>query len=551
MSYLLYPLKRQYIVWTLSVFITILLFGLAFFFPDWKYALGIPALVTLGLSLLGLNDYRQTGRSILRSFPIAAHIRFLLEGIRPEIRQYFIEGDKEGTPFGRDKRSIVYQRAKNQLDKRPFGTQYDVYKEGYEWLNHSMVPKPVVKKPFRVTVGGPYCKQPYSASILNISAMSFGSLSANAIMALNEGAKIGSFAHDTGEGGVSKYHKKHGGDLIWEIGSSYFGCNDGNGNFSRDHFKKNAALDQVKMIEIKLSQGAKPGHGGILPKAKITPEIAEARGIPLNRDCVSPAYHSAFSTPLELIEFISQLRTLSKGKPIGFKLCIGHPWEFAAICKAMIETGVTPDFIVVDGAEGGTGAAPLEFTDHMGMPLREGLSYVHNMLIGLDLREHIKLGASGKIVSGFDMARAMALGADWCNSARAFMFALGCIQSQHCHTDECPVGVATQNPLRTRAIVVERKSKRVTNYQKATVKALAELVASAGLDHPTQFDRDHFAVRTARDQVESLADLFPRIKLGAILEGDALPFFMKAYDMAEANSFLPRESAKIKMVESA
>ncbi len=305
------------------------------------------------------------------------------------------------------------------------------------------------------------------------------------------------------------------------------------------------------MIEIKLSQGAKPGHGGVLPACKNTPEIAKIRGVEAYQQIDSPATHSVFSTPIELMQFIQQLRLLSGGKPIGFKLCIGHPWEFAAICKAMIETGVTPDFIVIDGAEGGTGAAPLEFTDHMGMPMREGLSYVHNMLIGIDLRDHIKLGTSGKIASGFDMARAMALGADWCNSARAFMFALGCIQSQHCHTDECPVGVATQNEARARAIVVERKSKRVANYQKATVKALAELVAAAGLEHPTQFTRDHFAVRTARDKVESLADLFPRILPGAILAGDALPFFMKAYDMAQANSFLARETAKIEIVETA
>ena len=551
MSSLLLPFNRRYLVWTLCVSVTLLLFILIGIYPDWTLALIVPAILTLALSLLGLKDYLQTGRSILRNYPIVAHIRFLLEDIRPEIRQYFIEGDKEGTPFSRDKRSVVYQRAKNQLDKRPFGTQYDVYKEGYEWLHHSMVPKPVSSKPFRIEVGGPYCKKPYNASILNISAMSFGALSSNAIMALNEGAKQGCFAHDTGEGGVSKYHKKFGGDLIWQIGSGYFGCNDEDGNFSLERFKKTAALDQVKMIEIKLSQGAKPGHGGVLPMAKITEEIAEARGIPRDRDCVSPAFHSAFSTPLELISFIAQLRKLSGGKPVGFKLCIGHPWEFAAICKAMIETGITPDFIVIDGAEGGTGAAPLEFADHMGMPMREGLSYVHNMLIGLDLREHIKLGASGKIASGFDLARAMALGADWVNSARGFMFALGCIQSQHCHTDECPVGVATQNPTRARAIVVERKSRRVANFQKATVKALAELVASAGLEHPSQLTRDHFSVRTARDEVESLTDLFPRVGQGAVLNGDALPFFMKAYNMSEANSFLPREITQIKMVETA
>ena len=541
MSFLLLPFKRRYIVWSLSVFLSVLFFSLIVAFPDWTLALIGPALLFTALGLLGLRDFTQSRKSILRNYPIVAHIRFLFEDIRPEIRQYFIEGDKEGTPFSRDKRSIIYQRAKNQLDKRPFGTQYDVYKEGYEWLNHSMAPKPVASKPFRVMIGGADCKKPYNSSILNISAMSFGALSANAILALNKGANAGCFAHDTGEGGVSKYHKKYGGDLIWEIGSSYFGCRTKKGTFSSNSFKKVARLNQVKMIEIKLSQGAKPGHGGVLPKAKITQEIADARGISRDIDCVSPAHHTAFSTPLELIHFIDQLRTLSDGKPIGFKLCIGHPWEFAAICKAMIETGIRPDFIVVDGAEGGTGAAPLEFADHMGMPMREGLSYVHNMLIGLDLREHIKLGTSGKIASGFDLARAMALGADWCNSARGFMFALGCIQSQHCHTDECPVGVATQNQSRSRALVVERKALRVENFQRATVKALAELVASAGLDHPDQFNHNHFAVRTARDEVESLADLFPPIPPGAVLDGEALPFFMKAFNMADANSFSPRE----------
>jgi glutamate synthase domain-containing protein 2 len=544
MSYILLPFKRRYITWTLMICLTIILFGQTVIHPEWLVYLIIPLLLTTFLSFLGLHDFLQTRRSILRNYPIAAHIRFLLEDIRPEIRQYFIEDDKEGTPFSRDERSVIYQRAKNQLDKRPFGTQIDVYQEGYEWLNHSMVPKPVTKGPIHITIGGPDCTQPYKASILNISAMSFGALSANAIMALNKGAKMGGFAHDTGEGGVSRYHEEYNGDLIWQVASSYFGCRNEDGDFSPIRFRETARRDQVKMIEIKLSQGAKPGHGGVLPKAKITEEIAKARGISRDKDCVSPAFHSAFSTPTELIHFISELRELSDGKPIGFKLCIGHPWEFAAICKAMIKADVTPDFIVVDGAEGGTGAAPLEFADHMGMPLREALTYVHNMLIGLNLRDRIKIGASGKIVSGFDLARTMAIGADWCNSARGFMFALGCVQSQHCHTDECPVGVATQDPNRQRGLVVSHKAQRVTNFQKATVQALAELVASAGLDHPSELTLHHFAVRTARDEVESFADLFTPVKPGSILNSTAAPFYMKAFNKSRPSSFSPRKKIR-------
>src|SRR5882724_10541455 len=383
----------------------------------------IPFVLSGFLVALGVVDMTQTAHSLRRNYPILANLRFLLEKIRPEIRQYFLESDTDGTPFNRSNRAIVYQRAKGDLDKRPFGTQQDVYGNNYEWINHSIAPKHVEGHEFRVTVGGDQCRQPYAISLYNISAMSFGALSANAILALNQGAKLGGFAHDTGEGGLSQYHKQHGGDIIWEIGSGYFGCRNADGTFSPERFAKEAAAAQVKMIEIKLSQGAKPGHGGVLPGAKVSPEIAAARGVPIGQDCVSPSSHSAFATPRELVRFIAQLRDLLGGKPVGFKLCIGHPWEFMAICKAMVETGILADFVVVDGTEGGTGAAPLEFVDHVGTPLREGLVFVHNCLVGAGLRDKIRVGAAGRIVTGFDMARTLALGADWCNAARGFMFA--------------------------------------------------------------------------------------------------------------------------------
>ncbi|MGB7076921.1 MAG: FMN-binding glutamate synthase family protein, partial [Xanthobacteraceae bacterium] len=466
----------------------------------------------------------------------------ILEEIRPEIRQYFLESEKDGTPFSRDKRAIVYQRAKRALDKRPFGTQNDVYAAGFEWLDHSMAPRPVVKEPFRIVIGGPDCEKPYSASILNISAMSFGALSKNAILALNGGAKKGNFAHDTGEGGYSPYHRENGGDIIWEIGSGYFSCRNADGTFCADKFAANAAQDQIKMVELKLSQGAKPGHGGVLPGAKVSAEIAQTRGVPLGVDCISPSRHSAFSSPIEMMQFIATMRRLSGGKPAGFKLCVGHPWEFLAICKAMLETGIYPDFIVVDGKEGGTGAAPLEFTDHLGMPLREGLNFVHNALIGINARGRIKLGASGKIISAFDVARVMALGADWCNSARGFMFALGCIQSQSCHTDRCPTGVSTQDPARQRALVVPDKADRVFNFQRATIEALAELVAAAGLDHPTQFALAHFSRRVSQHEVKSFAELYPPLKPGELIAGTADRRYATAWEIASAEEFraLPR-----------
>jgi glutamate synthase domain-containing protein 2 len=537
----LLPLQARYIVFTCAVLVAVVLV-LEFVVGHHSIFLEIPLVIFIALAVIGIHDVLQQRHSVLRNYPLTAHIRFILEEIRPEIRQYFLESEKDGTPFSRDKRAIVYQRAKRALDKRPFGTQNDVYASGYEWLDHSIAPRPVSKEPFRIVVGGPDCAKPYSASIFNVSAMSFGSLSANAIRALNGGARKGNFAHDTGEGGYSPYHRENGGDIIWEIGSGYFSCRNDDGTFCAEKFENNAHSDQIKMVELKLSQGAKPGHGGVLPAAKVSPEIAETRGVPVGIDCNSPARHSAFSTPIELMQFIATMRRLSGGKPTGFKLCIGHPWEFLAVCKAMLETEIYPDFIVVDGKEGGTGAAPLEFTDHLGMPLREGLNFVHNALVGINARDRIKIGASGKVISAFDVARVMALGADWCNSARGFMFALGCIQSQSCHTDMCPTGVATQDKTRQRALFVPDKAERVYNFQRATIEALAELVAAAGLDHPTQFAPAHFSRRVSQHEVKSFAELYPQLEPGELIKGSADKRYETAWAMASAKEFraMPR-----------
>lgn len=533
------PFTPRYITLTSVIVLFILSLAALIGFPQDRWLIAAPAALFGVLSIWGLRDLFQTKHSILRNYPLAAQMRFMFEEIRPEMRQYFFEDDKDGTPFSRDKRAIVYQRSKLQLDKRPFGTQYDVYAPAYEWLHHSAAPKIVEPEPFRIVLGGPDCKQPYSASVFNISGMSFGAISPNAIRALNKGAKKGNFAHTTGEGGVSRYHREFGGDLIWQFGSGYFGCRDDGGNFAKEQFRETAALEQVKMIEIKLSQGAKPGHGGVLPKAKITPEIAKVRGIVSTQDCVSPAHHPAFSTPIELLQFVAEVRDLAEGKPVGFKLCIGHPWEFLAICKAMVETNVTPDFITVDGAEGGTGAAPLEFCDHLGMPLRDGLSFVHNALVGVGLRDKIKIGASGKIATAFDMARVMALGADWCNAARGFMFALGCIQSQHCHTDKCPTGVATQQWSRQRALVVPDKAERVYNFHKSTLEALAELLAAMGLSHPHDLDPSHLSRRISPERVISFAELFPPLSPGELLNGSEDPRFSKDWEIARPDTFEP------------
>jgi len=495
--------------------------------------------IFLLLSIVGLYDLQQSHHAILRNYPIIGHLRFMLETIRPEIRQYFLESETEASPFSRAQRTLVYSRAKGASDKRPFGTQLDVRAVGYEWINHSIAPSKLAGHDFRVKVGGKDCTQPYDISLFNVSAMSFGALSANAVLALNLGAKLGGFVHDTGEGSISRHHRTHGGDLIWEIGSGYFGCRDQTGHFSPERFVENVRSPQVKMVEIKLSQGAKPGHGGVLPGPKVSEEIAEARGVMVGEDCVSPAAHSSFSTPLELMAFVQQLRTLSEGKPVGMKLCIGHPWEWFAIVKAMLESGIQPDFIVVDGAEGGTGAAPLEFSDHMGMPLQEALRLVHNTLVGAGLRDNIRIGASGKIVSAFDMARTLALGADWCNSARGFMFALGCIQAQTCHSGNCPTGVTTQDPTRQLALVVPSKAERVRNFHHHTLEALQELMEASGLQTPHDFTPRHIMRRVSETQTLHLSDLVDTIAPNSLLQDDvsALPSVFSDWPLASANSF--------------
>ena len=496
----------------------------ALLWPRWWWWLA--AAVLLALALLGWYDLRQTRHAILRNYPIIGHLRFLFESIRPEMRQYFIESDNENLPFSRAQRSLVYQRSKGQPDSRPFGTQLDVSANGYEWVNHSLQPSKLTSHDFRTWIGGQPgqplegtapCTQPYPASVFNISAMSFGALSANAILALNQGAKTGGFAHDTGEGSISQHHRVHGGDLIWEIGSGYFGCRNDDGTFSEERFTANALDPQVKMIELKLSQGAKPGHGGMLLGAKVTPEIAAARGVPVGVDCISPSSHSAFSTPIEMLQFIARLRQLSGGKPVGFKFCVGHPWEWFAMVKAMQQTDITPDFIVVDGAEGGTGAAPVEFTDHVGVPLQEGLLLVHNTLVGVNLRHRIQLGAAGKVITAFDIARMMSLGADWCNCGRGFMMALGCIQAQTCHTGRCPTGVTTQDALRQQALVVPDKATRVASYHRQTLHALMELVQAAGLQHPHDFTPHHIVRRTGDSQVHLLSNVVLHVQPGALL----------------------------------
>ncbi len=525
------------------------LFSLVLFNVGW-----LALLVCAGLVGVGVHDLKQTRHAILRNYPVIGHMRFLFEFIRPEMRQYFIESDSEAAPFSRAQRSLVYQRAKGEPDNQPFGTHLDVGKQGYEWVNHSMSPTKLPTHDFRIWIGGSVdapsvsaqpCTQPYQASVFNISALSFGSLSANAIQALNKGAQMGGFAHDTGEGSISTHHRAHGGDLIWEIGSGYFGCRNDDGTFNAERFAANATDPQVKLIEIKLSQGAKPGHGGILPGPKVTAEIAAARGVPEGKDCISPSSHSAFSTPVEMMHFIAKLRQLSGGKPVGFKLCIGHPWEWFAIVKAMQATHITPDFIVVDGAEGGTGAAPVEFSDHVGAPLQEGLQLVHNTLIGVNLRSRVSIGAAGKIVSAFDLVRLMALGADWCNAGRGFMMALGCIQAQSCHTGKCPTGVTTQDPQRQQALVVPDKAERVRNFHRSTLHALQELVQAAGLQHPSELSAHHIVRRVSDTEVRLLSNLIMRMEPGALL-GDMdkqHKVFKDYWPLANPNSFRAENKA--------
>lgn len=538
----------RYSVWFLCLFIAIYLTWIIFFYETHfiyyffsDTLLNVIWLLTIILSIVGIYDIIQSKHAILRNYPIMGHFRFFFESFRPEIRQYFIESDEDALPFSRSQRSLVYQRAKNENADKPFGSIIDVYQEDYRFLTHSLAPqKPADYNSFRINIGNAQCSQPYSASIMNISAMSFGSLSANAIRALNKGAQMGNFYHDTGEGSLSPYHLEYGGDVVWELGSGYFGCRTLDGQFDPEKFQKQAVLDSIKMIEIKLSQGAKPGHGGILPKHKISEEIAQIRGVPRDRDCVSPAAHSAFSTPIEMMHFIQKLRELSNGKPVGFKLCIGQPWQFMSIVKAMLETKIVPDFIVVDGSEGGTGAAPIELIDHMGTPLREGLLFVHNTLVGAGLRDQIKVGASGKIISAFDIASIMATGADWVNCARGFMFAVGCIQAQSCHTNQCPVGVATQDKERQKALDVPNKSERVFNFQRNTLKALAEMIAAAGLQHPAEIKAHHLAQRINDREIKTYAQLHFWMKNGELLNcenKDDENFYFRMWNLASAEAF--------------
>lgn len=495
------------------------------------------------LLLIAIGDYFQTKQSIRRNFPIVGHFRYLSDWLHPKIYQYFVEPDTDGRPFSRIYRSIVYQRAKNVLDTAPFGTQMNVYETGYEWMNHSIaaISHHDIHDEPRYTIGGADCKQPYSCSMLNVSAMSYGSLSKNAIMALNGGAAIGNFAHNTGEGGISEYHDKFNGDLIYQIGTGYFGSRAEDGNFSPELYAQRAAADNVKMIELKLSQGAKPGHGGILPAKKVTEEISKIRNVPMGKDVLSPPYHKAFNTPLGLMKFIGQLKELSGGKPVGFKLCVGSKSEFLAICKAMIETGIRPDFIAIDGGEGGTGAAPLEFSNSVGMPLREGLAFAYDALIGFDLKKDIALIAAGKIVTGFDMFRVFALGADVCYSARAMMLSLGCIQALECNKNTCPVGVTTNDPHLMRGLVVKDKKERVAEYHKETIASFIELIAASGIKEINQINRSHINRRIEMNKSQRYDEIYPYITKGCLLDISSCPDEWHPHLVqADASTFQPK-----------
>jgi glutamate synthase domain-containing protein 2 len=495
------------------------------------YVLEIP------IFLLGIRDTFQKKHTILRNYPVLGHFRYLLEEIRPEIQQYFIERFNDGTPFSREQRSVVYQRAKGQIDTSAFGTQHNLYSSGVEWLEHSIITTHMKENEDRIMVGGSECTQPYNCSRLNVSAMSYGSLSKNAIMALNWGAKIGEFYHNTGEGAVSPYHEKYGGDLVWQIGTGYFGCRNADGSFNQEMFAAKAASVQIKMIELKISQGAKPGHGGMLPGKKVDAEIAAIRSVEIGKDVLSPPSHSSFSTPKGLIKFMSKLRELSGGKPIGFKLCIGKKSEFYAICKAMIELDSYPDFITVDGAEGGTGAAPREFANSLGTPLNDGLNFVNNSLIGCGLRDKIKIIASGKIIDSFDMVRKFALGADICNCARGMMFAVGCIQALRCNTNDCPAGVATQDPALYKLVDVPSKAERVAKYHKATINQLHHLCSAAGVTTIKCLKKQHIRRRIGPGEISSYKKIYPTFEENSLIENKCLENFQELWNRTSSESF--------------
>lgn len=526
-------MRKIFVVSTIVLVLIILLWS---YF--WPFAL-LAFLVAGPVIYMGFADMLQTQQSIRRNFPVLGRLRYVFEDLRPKIQQYFVESDTDGSPINRNDRSVIYQRAKKQVDTTPFGTQLNVYAEGYEWMSHSIVPMDfhTIDHHPRIRVGNKDCQQPYHASVLNISAMSFGSLSSQAVEALNAGAKIGSFAHNTGEGGLSPYHLKQGGDIIWQIGTGYFGARDEHGKFSPDAFQKNATRPEVKMIELKLSQGAKPGHGGILPAKKNTPEVAAIRLVKPGTTVFSPPFHSAFSTPKEMITFLNQMRALSGGKPVGFKLCVGRKSEFISVCKAMVEMNSYPDFITIDGGEGGTGAAPPEFSNFVGMPLQDGLAFVDNVLKGFDIRQHIRLIASGKILTGFHILRAIALGADMCSSARAMMMALGCIQALECNKNSCPTGVATQDPELVKGLVVEDKKVRVANFHKNTVESFVELMAASGIDNPQKLNRHQISRRVFMNEVLTLEEIYPSIPVGSFLGNEIPERYKMSFASASAEKF--------------
>ncbi|WP_299948984.1 FMN-binding glutamate synthase family protein [uncultured Ruegeria sp.] len=493
--------------------------------------------ILIPYAVVGLYDMLTTKHNVLNNYPVLGHFRYMLEFVSPEIRQYFVETNESGRPFNRIIRSLVYSRAKGQVDTQAFGTQYDILSVGYHRANHSLSPKDVAESEERIILGGPQCDKPYSASRLNVSAMSFGALSANAIRALNGGAKDGGFAHNTGEGGLSPHHLAEGGDIIWQIGTGYFGCRTPEGGFDKDMFAEKAKNGVVKAIEIKLSQGAKPSHGGVLPAAKVDEEIAKIRGVPVHQDVISPPTHSAFDGPTELMQFVQHLRDMSGGKPVGFKLCIGKPSEFMAICKAMLETEILPDFITVDGAEGGTGAAPVEFTNRLGMPLNEALIFVNNCLRGIGVRDKVRVICSGKVATGFDMVEKMALGADMCNAARAMMFAVGCIQALHCNTNRCPSGVATQDPIRGRAVNVPQKRQRVHTFHDATLESFREILGAMGKAKVSDLRPSDIHRRTADERERSYAELYSILEDGALLAEPLPEEYAAEWQVASANQF--------------
>lgn len=522
-------------------FIGVFYVAMAFVWPVALWSL----ILTAPIIALGIWDYRQTKHTILRNFPIIGHFRYMFEEIRPEINQYFIESNTDGAPFSREQRSLVYQRAKRVRDTIPFGTQRDVYETGYEWVNHSIMPQHPTDAEMRVIIGGPDCTQPYSASRLNISAMSYGALNMRAVQALNLGAKQGGFYHNSGEGGVADHHLCHGGDVVWQIGTGYFGCRTPDGRFDRAMFASRAVHTNIKMIEVKLSQGAKPGHGGILPAAKLTREIAAIRGVPMGADVLSPPGHTAFSNPIELCNFLGELRELSGGKPVGFKLCVGKRREFIAICKAMLQTGIVADFISVDGGEGGTGAAPVEFSNSVGAPLREALIFVHNSLVGFGLRDRIRVIASGKIVTGFDLVARFAIGADICNSARGMMLALGCIQALRCNSNTCPAGITTNDPDLAEGLDVADKGKRVASYHHETLKSAREIIGAMGLKSPAELRPWHLMRRTGPTDVKHYGELYEFLEPGSLLDEKTLPeSFARSVRAASAESFLSKEEVE-------